>query len=87
MGRLVDFNPLGRIGLVLADLISNLRMEDLRPSSGHASKPSFSEITQDILKTFLSQKLKPVDLDGSPTLEMDLRKIRMKLLKNPRYQS
>ena len=83
MGRLVNFNPLGRIGLVLTNLISDLRMEDFSSSARHASKPGFPQIAQDFLKALFGQKLKPVDLDGSPTLEMDLWKIRMKFLKDP----
>ena len=37
MGRLMDLDPLGRVGLVLADLIANFRMEDFRTSPWHAT--------------------------------------------------
>ena len=44
MGGLMDLDPLGRVGLVLADLIANFRMENFRTSPWHASQSSFAEI-------------------------------------------
>ena len=37
VGRAVDCEPLLRVGLVLADLVANLRMEDLGTAAGQAA--------------------------------------------------
>ena len=73
----MDLNPLGRVRFVLADLIPDFRVEYFRSPAGHAPKPSFAKIAQDILDTLLGQELKPFDLDGRPAFEVNLRKRSM----------
>jgi hypothetical protein len=51
VSRLMDLDPLGRIGFVLADLVSNLGMEYFGSTTGHAPEPRVSKIAKDFLQT------------------------------------
>ena len=73
MGHAVDGKPLARVGLVLADLVADLRMEDLGPAAREAPEASVFELDEDVAERALREVLKPVDLHWRPGLEVERR--------------
>ena len=75
VGRAMDVEPGMRVRFVLAQLIPHLGMEYLGSSTRHAAKSRVSKILQDPTDRLLRLKLKPIDFDGRPPLQMNLRVI------------
>src|ERR1700681_2160248 len=47
-------------------------MEDLGAATGEATEPGFNHVFEDSANALLCQAAKPVDLDGRPSLEVQL---------------
>ena len=67
----VDLEPLLGVGLVLADLVADLGVENLGPTAGEAAKPGLFELHEDVADASLREVTEPVDLDRRPGLEME----------------
>ena len=46
VGRAVDVEPAAGVGLVLADLVADLGMEDLGPAAGQAAQAGVDQVLQ-----------------------------------------
>ncbi len=46
VGRAVDFEPAAGVGLVLADLVADFGMENLRPAAGQAAEAGFDHVLE-----------------------------------------
>ena len=42
----MDVEPAAGVGLVLADLVADLGMEDLRPAAGQAAEPGLDHVLE-----------------------------------------
>ena len=56
MGRAVDVDPAAGVGLVLADLVAHLGMENLGPAAGQAAQAGLDQFFQD----------RPIERPGLP---------------------
>ena len=73
VGLAVDANPGVGVGLVLADLVADLGMEDLRPAAGQAAEAGVLELGEDVARRPAGQPAEPVPLDGRVRLEVQPR--------------
>ena len=70
MGLAVDAQPLGRVGLVLADLVADVGMEDLSAAAGQAAEAGFFELGEQVARRPARQAGEPVPLDGRVRLQV-----------------
>ena len=70
VGRAVDRKPLLRVGLVFADLVTNLGMKDFGAAAGEAAEARLFQFYEDVTDRPLRELGEPVDLDRRPGLEM-----------------
>src|SRR5882724_10971889 len=57
---------------MLADLVADLGVEDLGTATREATEPSINHVFQHAANALICQPAKPVDLDGRPSLEVQL---------------
>ena len=69
----MNVQPSMGVRFVLAKLIPNLRMKNLRATAGHTPQTCLTHIFQNPSDRLLGLKLKPIDLDRRPSLEVNLR--------------
>ena len=65
-------NPVLGIGFVLAQLVANFGMEDFGATAGHAAQPRVNHLLQDPFHRLFRDETEPADLDGRPSLDMNL---------------
>ena len=70
VGRAMDFEPGFRVGLAGADFRADLRVEDFRPSGGHAAQAGGDQLLQDRADWQAADAGKMVDLRGRPGLQV-----------------
>ena len=68
----MDVQPPLRVRLVLADPLSHFRMEDLRPTPGHAPQSRLPQLLQHPAHGLLRLEREPVDLDPRPRLNVQV---------------
>ena len=73
VGLAVDADPVVGVGLVLADLVAHLGMEDLRAAAGQAAQAGVLELGQQVARRPAGQPGEPVPLDGGVRLEVQPR--------------
>ena len=67
VGLAVDAQPGVGVGLVLADLVADLGMEDLRPAAGQAAQARLLELGQQVARRPAGQPGEPVPFDARCT--------------------
>ncbi len=72
VGRAVDFEPAAGVGLVFADLVADLGMEDFGAAAGQAAEAGFDHVFEHLADGFFGQPAEPIDFDGRPGLEVQL---------------
>ncbi len=72
MGRAVDVEPVLGVGLVFANVVAHLGMEDLGAAARHAAQAGIDQVLQDLAQRLFGQVLEPIDLDAGPALEVQL---------------
>ena len=73
VGLAVDAEPGVGVGLVLADLVADLGVEDLRAAAGQAAQAGVLELGQDVARRPAGQPCEPVPLDGRVRLQVQPR--------------
>ena len=69
----VDAEPRIGVGLVLANLVADIGVKDLRPAAGQAAEARVLELGEQIPRRPAGQPLEPVPLDGRVGLQVQLR--------------
>ena len=69
----VDAQPLGGVGLVLADLVAHLGVEDLGAAAGQAAEAGVLELGQQVARRPAGQPGEPVPLDRRVRLQVQPR--------------
>src|SRR5690606_13905559 len=73
VGRAVDFKPPPRVGLVLANLVTHLGVEDFGAAAGETPQPGLDHVLEHPADRLFGEAAEPVDLHGGPGLEMERR--------------
>jgi len=68
VGRAMDFQPTGGVGLVLANLIADLGMKDFRPAAGQAAEAGVAQFRQHFADGAAGQVCEPVQFDRRQAL-------------------
>src|SRR5262249_4493332 len=72
--------PLLGVGLVVADLLAHLRVEDLRAAARERTEPGRFHLREQLSGWPLREPLEPVPLDRSPRLQVQVRARAMDIL-------
>ena len=73
VGLAVDAEPVVGVGLVLADLVAHLGVEDLRPAAGQAAQAGLLELGEQVARRPAGQPREPVPLDRRVRLQVQPR--------------
>ena len=69
----VAVHPVFGVGLMLADLVSNFRMENLSTAARHRAQPGVNHLLQNPFGRLFGDEAEPVNFDSSPGFDVDFR--------------
>ena len=68
----MDVEPVARVGLVLADLVADLGMENFRSAPRQAAQPGLDHLLEHPADRLLGDEAEPVNFDRRPGLDVQL---------------